>query len=246
MLQIAICDDDLIFTGEFERLVIQESRNMGIRVEIEVFSDGKCLIENIRAGNRYSLIFMDIEMKQIDGISAAKHIREIYKSVLFIYISSYDNYLKELFEVEPFRFLSKPLNLKKFRNYFKDACQRISEIDVYYQFKFNKELQIVSLKDVVYFESRNRVVYIFLADGSYKYFYAKLNTVEKELASSRQFFLRIHQSYLVNYSYIKKMNFFNVTVNYNKNEIELKISEDRQKEIRYQLCKIANGKAIIE
>lgn len=246
MLQIAICDDDLKFTGELETLVLQESRNMGIRVEAEVFSDGKSLVENIRAGNRYSLIFIDIEMEQVDGISAARYIREIDKSVLLIYISGYDNYLKELFEVEPFRFLSKPLNLEKFRSYFKDACQRIGENEVYYQFKFNKEMQKVSLKDVVYFESRNRIVYIYLTDGSYKYFYAKLNDVEKELANSRQYFLRIHQSFLVNYSYIQKMNFFSVTVSYDKNEIELKISEDRQKEIRRQLCEIAGGRAVIE
>lgn len=246
MLQIAICDDDLKFAGKLETLVLQESRNMGIRVETEVFSDGKSLVEDIQSGNRYSLIFIDIEMAQVDGISAARYIRDIDKLALLIYISGYDNYLKELFEVEPFRFLSKPLNYEKFCRYFKEACQRIGETEVYYQFKFNKEMQKVSLKEVVYFESRNRVVYIYLTDGSCKYFYSKLNDVEKELASSRQYFLRIHQSFLVNYSFIKKMNFFTVTVSYNNSEIELKISEDRQKEVRRQLCEIAGGRAVIE
>ena len=70
--------------------------------------------EHIRAGERYSLIFLDIEMELVDGISAARLIRETDRSVLFIYISGYDSYLKELFEVEPFRFLSKPLEKELF------------------------------------------------------------------------------------------------------------------------------------
>lgn len=104
----------------------------------------------------------------------------------------------------------------------------------------------VPLKNVVYFESRNRVVYIVLSSGHSEYFYGKLNGVEKELADSRRYFLRIHQSFLVNYDYIKKMNFFNVTVYIGDREMELKISEDRQKEVRRQLCEIAGGKAVIE
>ena len=141
---------------------------------------------------------------------------------------------------------SKPLDKEKFRRYFKEACHRIGETEVFYQFKFNKKIQKVPLKDIVYFESRNRVVHIFLQDRSTAYFYGKLNNVEKELANSRKYFLRIHQSFLVNYDYITKMNFFNITISMNGKEMELKISEDRQKEVRRQLCTMAAGKAVIE
>lgn len=57
MLKIAICDDDLKFAGSLETLVITESQELGIRVETEVFADGKTLVEHIRAGERYGLIF---------------------------------------------------------------------------------------------------------------------------------------------------------------------------------------------
>ena len=233
MLKIAICDDDLGFTGSLETMVLEESRSIGIRVDTNVFSDGKTLLKSIQSGERYGLIFIDIEMEQVDGISAAWKIRETDRSVLFIYISGYDKYLKELFEVEPFRFLSKPLDKEKFRRYFKEACQRIGETEVFFQFTFNRELRKVPLKDVVYFESRNRVVHIFFGDGSTTYFYGKLSDVEKELAESRRYFLRIHQSFLVNYDYIIKMNFYNLTIRMNGKEINLKISEDRQRAARF-------------
>lgn len=70
--------------------------------------------------------------------------------------------------------------------------------------------------------------------------------MEKELAESRRYFLRIHQSFLVNYDYIVKMNFYNLTIRINGKEINLKISEDRQREVRRQICAMAAGKAVIE
>lgn len=246
MMRIAICDDDSKFTGEIETLVLQESQKLGIRAETEVFYDGIMLLKSIQHGNYYSLIFIDIKMEQMDGITAARRIREIDRTALLIYVSGYDEYLKELFEVEPFRFLSKPVDQAMFSRYFKESCSRIKETEVFYQFTFNKEIQKVPVKDIVYFESNNRIVYIHLKDGSDKHFYDKLNNVEKELSASRQYFLRIHQSYLVNYDYVKKMNFFNITISYMDKEIELKISEIRQKEVRKQICKIAGGKAVIE
>lgn len=246
MLRIAICDDDSKFTRKLETLVLQESQKLGIRADTDVFSDGKTLLKSFQNGDHYELIFIDIEMEQVDGITAARRIREIDHTVLLVYVSGYDKYLKELFEVEPFRFLSKPLNHAQFDRYFKEACKRINETEVFYQFTFNKEIRKISVKDIVYFESNNRIVYIHLKDGTNEYFYGKLNNVEKELAASRQYFLRIHQSFLVNYDYIIKMNFFNITINYARKKMELKISEDRQKEVRRQLCKIADGKAVIE
>lgn len=60
------------------------------------------------------------------------------------------------------------------------------------------------------------------------------------------FMFALSRHYLVNYDYVKKMNFFNITIRFMDKEIELKISEDRQKEVRQKLCEIAGGKAVIE
>ena len=246
MLRIAICDDDSAFAGSLETAVRKEIQEMGKRTETEVFSDGCTLLADMEKGYRYDMIFIDIEMRQIDGIEAARRIREIDRSVLLIYVSGYEQYLKELFEVEPFRFLSKPLDVDRFRRYFHEACARVGRTEAFYQFTFNKEIRKVVLRNVAYFESCNRVIHIFLSDGTQEQFYGKLNDVEKELAGSRVYFLRIHQSYLVNYDYIKKMNFTGVTMSFAGEETELKISEDRKREVRKQLCEIAGGRAVVE
>jgi DNA-binding LytR/AlgR family response regulator len=246
MLKIAICDDNTTFTGSLETAVMRESRDLAIQVETDVFFGGDTLLAAMREGQRYGIIFLDIEMENVDGIRAAHGIREMDRSVLLIYVSGYDQYLRELFEVEPFRFLSKPLDTGRFRRYFREACQRIGETEVYFQFTFNRRMRKLALKDIVYFESRNRVVYIFLRDGGWEQFYGKLNDVEESLLESRSYFLRIHQSFLVNYDYIRNMNFSGILLCFGGKEMELKISEDRQKSVRQRLCEIAGGKTVIE
>lgn len=246
MLQVAICDDDAIFTGMLEKLLRKAAQSDGIQIEIDVFFDGFMLENYIFQGNLYDLIYLDIEMKRENGIVAARHIREIDKSVLLIYISGYEQYLKELFEVEPFRFLSKPIDNGKFLRYFREACQRINKSNVYYQFNFNKEIRKIALREVIYFESHNRIINIFLNNGEKETYYGKLNDVEKELNEKKQRFLRIHQSYLVNYDYVGKMNFSSLTLENNGKKIILQISEDRRKKVRLQLCELASRKAGID
>lgn len=244
MLRIAICDDDRRFAAKLENMVRQEAGKTGLDIETETYFDGDALAADIRKGYRYELIFLDIEMERVNGINAARSIREADRSVLLIYVSGYEQYLKELFEVEPFRLLSKPVDTQKFQRYFREACERIGRDSAFFQFTFNKTIRRVELRNIVYFESHGRVIHIILDDAAEECFYGKLNDVEQKMAESNCNFLRIHQSYLVNYSYIKKMSFSDITLAASQGkEITLRISEDREKKVRMQLCAIASGKA---
>ena len=194
----------------------------------------------------YDIAFLDIEMHKINGISAAELIRSMEVPALIVYVSSYEKYLKELFNTEPFRFLSKPIIGKEFHSVFMDAYKRIRQKSEYFSFTYNKEFIKVPLGRIYYFESCNRVIYIHAvrnvraenteSDEMEYRFYGKMNDVEKQLSDSNVRFIRIHQSYLVNFDYIKSMNFTNVTMS---DGAMLQISEDKQKKVRSQFCAMA-------
>ena len=127
MLNIAICDDDLIFASKIETLLLQISQNRFIEMSIDVYSDGYELWNEISSGKEYELLYLDIEMVRLNGIDVAKKIREINIDSVIIYISGYDNYFIDLFEVEPFRFIRKPVNENIFFVFCKPFLDKIAK-----------------------------------------------------------------------------------------------------------------------
>lgn len=237
MLNIAICDDDLIFASRIETMLLEISGNRLIDMDIEVYSDGCELWKDVSSGKVFDLLYLDIEMVQLNGIDVAKKIRENNTSVIIIYISNYDNYFIELFEVEPFRFIKKPVDEKIFLSYFDKAYDRIIQDEAYFEYKFNKIPHKILMKDIIYFESSGRLIKVLNKNGEGK-FYGKLNILERQLQSGKISFLRIHQSYLVNYGFIKEISFSKVVL---MDGTELQISEDRQKAIRTRYNELLGG-----
>lgn len=247
MIRIAICDDDVVITSYVEKILAKIAAEQNIVVDCAVFFDGSTLVESIHQGNFYDIIYLDIEMHKVNGISAAELIRGMDVPALIIYISGYEKYLKELFNTEPFRFLSKPIDEMAFRVAFMAAYKRISQRAEYFSYTYNKEFLKVPLGKICYFESRNRVIYIRTLenmdiehnDSEYK-FYGKMNDVEKQLSKSNARFIRIHQSFLVNFDYIKGLTFTRAVL---YDGTILQISEDKQKKVRRQFCLMA-GKEV--
>ena len=207
------------------------------------FFDGSTIVESIRQGACYDLIYLDIEMPMVNGISAAELIRQMEVPALFIYVSSHENYAVEMSVTEPFRFVRKPIDERIFHEFFMAAYVRIGERSGYFPFTYNKAVRKIPLNRIYYFESQNRIVHIHtlkngsaVSDDTENKFYGKMNDVERQLSERNGNFIRIHQSYLVNFDYIKSMNFDRVCMS---DGTVLQISEDRQKAVRTLFCTMA-------
>lgn len=228
MIKVAICDDDVKFTGEFEEKVHRISQKQNSSIDIEVFFDGKELVRNICDQNiKYDLIFLDIEMKEMDGITVARKIREVDEIVLIIYVTGYKSYALEAYDVHPFQFLVKPIDTDVLEKYICKAYEKIV-LEDYYCYKYGKDSFRISLKNILYFQSKRRIVFIHKTNGSVDKYYEKLNDIEERLKKSKIYFWRIHQSYLVNSRYVVRKSYDQVELINGK---VLFVSEDRRKEI---------------
>ncbi len=233
-INIAVCDDDRIETGIVEEMLRTFAAGQGVKINCDVFFDGASLIEAVRdQGMCFELVYMDIMMKDMNGVRTAQVLREMNIPALIVYISAYEDDLIELLCTEPFRFLKKPLKVEEFRKVFSDACERIRRTAYYFTFSYNRVLYKLPFDRIVYFESNDRVISIHMEgedSGTMPdRFYGKIKDIEDYISSMNKRFLRIHQSFLVNFDQVKKFAYTNVTMMDGR---KLKISGERQKSVK--------------
>lgn len=238
MIRIAICDDEDVICSQIENVLLKVCGEENIPADIDVFCNGRELAGTIVSDGRYDLIFLDIQMVKGDGITAAKHIRKIDENVLFIFVSGYEKYMIELFELNVFAFIRKPIDQNKLRDLFLKANKKIGSGNLYFYYNCQRTEYKVLCKDILYFESRGRQVQLYNRQGGISVFYGKLSEVEKQLAKGKVPFLRIHQSYLVNYHWISSRARTKINL---VNGESLPISDERQKEFGRSYARLLGG-----
>lgn len=154
------------------------------------------------------------------------------KNVLIIYVTSYENHMRESFSVRPFQFLVKPVSEEQMEMCFKAAYEDINSGDFYFRYSYQRMNHKVPIRDILYFESNKRKVFIVTEEGNFE-LYGKLNEIESGLKSCKVSFLRVHQSFLVNYRHVKGQSYDFVVMDNGK---RISISEDRRRMISEQYC----------
>ncbi len=232
MINVAICDDSVATTGRIETMLQNIAKKNFVQLETEVFWKGEHLVASVENRGCFDIIFLDIEMGKEDGIAVAQRIRQTDTRVLIVYVTSHESYMKESFESRPFRFLVKPVSERQMENCFRVAYEEVSSADSYFRYNYQRMSYKIPIREIFYFESNRRKVKIFTEKEIFE-FYGKLNDIEDSLKWSKAMFLRVHQSFLVNYKHVNGIGYdFVVLVNGKR----ISISEERRKLISEQYC----------
>ena len=198
MLNIAICDDNLTFLEEVTSLIGDLIPEKYCLVK---FNEPQAMIDYVNE-NYVDIVITDIKMPEINGIQLAKKIKNIYPHINFIFITSYTEYVQDVFAVNPVYYVTKPVDKEKFREALTLALDRIKKSKGNTVSFISKYKTIrVRIDDIQYIESMNREIIFHLTDSK-KTMIMKLDDVEKNLPSN---FVRCHKSYLVNMNAIQEI-----------------------------------------
>ena len=207
MLSIAVCDDETIECCNLAMQITRIMEKMKIPCIVRSFGSGR---ELIRAQEDFDIIFLDIIMDDLDGLEAARLIREKAYDRFLVFVSASREYVFDAYEAEPFWYLLKPVQDQK--------LQRILQKIVLKMERHSQEFILVSkdrkkkklfLEDIYYFEIKGRVMDIHHTEGVFTY-YEKMETLERELQEKD--FFRCHKSYLVNLRYVDGYNSQDITL----------------------------------
>lgn len=213
MVRIAICDDDQELLQSLKSTVEVVLELNGISYEITTFASGELLMQNFQQFY-YDIIFLDVEMGELNGIDTAKMIRLKEKQCVIIFVTAYTDFVFQGYEVRALNYILKPYKTEKIRNVLEEAIQECTvKSQLYYMIESKGIRQKISFDEIKYFKSDKRKI-IIATINNYRYeFYGKIDDIERELPN---YFIRIHQRYLVNMN-----NIINLSVNSCKFEDEI-------------------------
>ena len=201
MLSIAVCDDEIQECCRIADRIREVLEEMKISCTIRQYNSGR---ELLRAQEDFDIIFLDIIMRDLDGIQTAQLVRGKAYDRILIFLSSSRDYVFDAYDVEAFQYLLKPLDGHKLRKVLEAAVRKTQ--------KQSREFILVSkgrqtrklfLDDISYFEIRGRVIEVHGREGIFTY-YEQIGILEKNLQGKG--FFRCHKSYLINLKHVDSYN----------------------------------------
>ncbi|MCI8398436.1 MAG: response regulator transcription factor [Oscillibacter sp.] len=194
MIRIAVCEDDPQARGELAALIRAQSCPCELA---EYASAGDCLADS----RDFDLLFLDIELApgQPDGMELARRLRARSggSRPLIVFVTGYERYVFDAFDVGAFQYLLKPVDGEKFARVFSRAVMQLEgerqKPPRVLTLQSAGVSRTVPLNSIRYVESSNHKVVLHLEDGSFSC-YAKIRDLEAELGDQ---FCRVHKGYLV-------------------------------------------------
>ena len=125
MIRVAIVEDDAEVQGVLQEYVRRYTRQYGTEFEVTLFADGVDILDDYRAV--YDIIFLDVEMKHLDGMTTAERIRQMDAEVILIFITNMAQYAIRGYSVGALDYVLKPVPYFAFSQQLMKAVTRLEK-----------------------------------------------------------------------------------------------------------------------
>lgn len=214
-LSIAVCDDEIIACCNIAAQIKDMMAQMNMPCIIHQFNTGQ---ELLQSSDSFDIVFLDIIMRDPDGMVTAQSLRRKSLDIILIFISSSREYVFDAYDVEAYQYLLKPIDTQKLRNVLQKAVGKTETHSREYMIiNIERQMKKLLLDDILYFEIRGRKIDIHGKDGILTY-YEQIGVLEKRLQGKG--FFRCHKSYLINLKHVDTYNRQEVVLD-NKDKIIL-------------------------
>lgn len=196
-MKFAICDDDPIFCCQLKNVLDEYFTTRKLKKpDLQIFHSGE---ELLAIDTIFDIAFLDVEMPGVSGIHTGRILKERNPKIIFMIITSYNDYLDEALHFQAFRYLSKPLDKNRLFRNLKDALYLYSTTTKKVALETKSNTYTVFTSDIIMVEATGRKVYVrttgedYLSIHNMKYWAETLGNAH---------FFQSHRSYIVNFEHI--------------------------------------------
>lgn len=208
-LRIAYCEDEIIQIQYMKEIIEQWANKNRIEYSFSGFCSGEEFLFENEENYPYDVIFLDIDMEQMDGMNLARKIRENDSKLPIIFLTNRKEYVFEGYEVNAYRYLLKPINENKLGEVFNQIIKLCEKEKRYLIEKQEGQFVKITLEDIIYLEANGHYITINTVKD--------IITVKKSLQDEinaicidgqtlfENGFISTHRSFLVNIKYIERV-----------------------------------------
>ncbi len=196
-MKIAICDDNITINKLLQNDIVDFFSYSHIDEPIiSRFYDGESLLAS---NTIFDIIFLDIEMPGLNGITVGNRLKELNKNTIIIIVTSFSEYLDDAMRFHVFRYLSKPIDKQRLFRNLKDAVALYQSLSATIAIEEKDSSHIVSTNDIIFVECMNKKVMIHTNDK----IFLSIKTMDFwENILPKNCFFRTHRSFIVNMNYV--------------------------------------------
>lgn len=158
-MKIAIVDDSDIDLEILKGFALQYCESARLAGSIHTYSNSPSFLENFHPG-KYDLVFLDIMMQEIDGISLAREIRKKDSHCFIIFSTSSSDYAIEGFQVRAFDYMVKPISYQRFVETCNLCIEKLPCDNHYIEVKEGRTYTKVLISDILYTDYYNHYIQI--------------------------------------------------------------------------------------
>ncbi len=200
MARIAIVDDDLLALEQLREKIERYAVQNKLDVTVDSFSHGKTFLK-AQAETAYDMVFLDIDLPEMNGIRVAKHIRKTNDSMLIVFCTNLEQYAVEGYTVYALGYLLKPIKDYSFNLVMGKAQKSLASTfpDRIFVKTQSGQMQVL-LKDLVYIEVMRHDLFFHSLTESGKEEIVRARGTMREVSEllNDAHFSRCNVSYLVN------------------------------------------------
>ena len=202
MYRIAVVEDEQQYRDEVCQYIEQYATEHQLKFDVTTYTDGQEIVDDVQ--KHYDIIFFDIEMTLLNGMDAAKVIRERDVNVVMVFITNMAQYAIEGYEVGALDFVLKPIDYYGFSFRLARALGRVQKKQGNLEFAINTPGGIKKLNsnDIYYIEIENRFLVYHTAEGDF----SPRGTLQSaEEMFQNYHFVKCNHWYLVNLKYVTEI-----------------------------------------